>query len=133
MVNGIGFGSRTLDATNITELFCEENGMASGAFAGLADSSGSDHQVAIGKNLVIDFIIANTDGASSASKCQFGYADDAAGTNYVKLIPNDIMSEGTAGRYKTECLMRIPASKYPVIKATAANLNFNAIFRGVES
>ena len=133
MVNGIGFGSRTLDATDIVELWCENNGMASGAFSGLTDSSGSVHQVAVSKNLVIDLITVNTAGASSANKCEFGYADDAAGTNYVKLIPNDIMSESTSGRYSTECLMRIPSSKYPVVKSTATNLNINGIFRGVEA
>jgi hypothetical protein len=29
--------------------------------------------------------------------------------------------------------MRIPSSKYPVVKSTATNLNINGIFRGVEA
>ena len=130
-VNGIGFGSRTLDAADIVELYVESNGLGSGAYAALLDSSGSAYVVPGLKNLVIDFIIFNTTGASAAHQVEFGYADDASGTNFVKLIPIRVLSEDTAGRYKTECLERIPTGKYPIIKATAANLNAYGIFRGV--
>ena len=107
--------------------------MASGAFATLKDSSGADFQVAVGKNLIIDLIIANTSGASSPEKCEFGYSDDSSGTNYLKIIPQEIMSDSTTARYVTECLIRIPATKYPILKSTATNLNFVGMFRGMES
>tara|TARA_R110002012_G_scaffold97543_1_gene234306 strand:- start:1031 stop:1429 length:399 start_codon:yes stop_codon:yes gene_type:complete len=130
MVNGVGFGSRTLNSTDIVELYTEANGLGSGNFAAL-QNGGSDYVVPAAKNLVIDFIICNTTGASSPNQIEFGYADDAAGTNFVKQIPIRVLSEDTAGRFKTECLIRIPTGKYPVVKATAANLNAYAIFRGV--
>lgn len=130
MVNGIGFGSRTLDSNDIVSLETYQNGMAINTFAPLQDD-GVDYVVPAAKNLVIDFIICNTTSASNPENLEFGYADDAAGTNYVKKIPERVLSEDTSGRYKTECLIRIPTGKYPVIKNTAGNLDIAALFRGV--
>jgi len=134
-LNGIGFGSRTLDANDIVSLYVYQSGMAINTFAPLQDD-GSNYVVPAAKNLVIDFIICNTTSASNPENLEFGYADDATGTNYVKKIPERILSEventsAMIRRYTTECLIRIPTGKYPVIKNTAGNLDVACLFRGV--
>ena len=133
MVNGIGFGSRTLDSDDITNLYCGANGMASGAYLALTDTTtAANYVVPAGKTLVIDQMIYNNTGSSNPEYSEFGYADDVTGTNFLSFTGTfRVMSTGTGGRYLLDCLLKIPAGKYPLIKSTSGNLNFYGIFRGV--
>lgn len=87
--------------------------LAAGGFDALEDSSGA-HQVAAGDTLRIGMYTAQSGGHANF---ELGYDDDAAGTNYVILLPAGVALSSTSTEEHTVYL-EVPANKYFVVKNT---------------
>ena len=133
MVVGVGFGARTLEPANIKPLNINNLTIGSGAFATLNDDTVSAYSVPAGKTCIIDLTIYNNRGSSTPDSAEFGFADDAAGTNYITCIPRAVFSNPTANTTNTtECLMKVAATKYPLLKSNATNTDIFLYVRGME-
>jgi len=133
MVVGVGFGGRTLDVTNIKSLHINGTTIGAGAFSVLTDDAGASYSVPATKSLIIDKVIYHNGGSTVPDSAEFGYADDAAGTNFQLVIPKRIFSDRTTQTTSTtDALMRVAATKFPIVRAGSANTDLFLYVRGME-
>jgi len=69
--------------------------------------------------------------AGSKDSVRFGYDDDGAGTNFVQLIDENILTPSNTNSGSSDFVFTIPTAKFPSIEVLKANVTGFMIFEGI--
>lgn len=114
---------------NIRRMEADLDATSTNDFTTFVTASG-EYQVPSDKNYVVSITSFATDKRLSLS---LGYADDAAGLNYVELIDETVMSPQNNYSNQSEFIFIIPASKFPIVNNTANITTGFVILEGLET
>jgi len=115
--------------SDVRRMNADLDGTSTNDFTTFVTSSG-EYQVPSDRDYVVSITSFATDRRLSMS---LGYADNAAGLNFVELIDETIMSPQNNYSNETEFIFIIPSSKFPIVNNTANITTGFVILQGIES